>query len=103
MRYTYPIVIHDDSDGFWGEFPDLDGCFTDGDSINELMENAQEALEGFLLSALEHGLKLNPPSDCRNIPLEPSTFATLISINVDLAKNTKSVKKTFKKKEKLLI
>lgn len=94
MRYTYPIVIHDDQDGFWGEFPDLDGCLTDGESINELMENAQEALEGFLLSSLEHGIKFNQPSDCRNLALEPSTFAALISIDVDLAKNTKSVKKT---------
>ena len=27
------------------EFPELDGCFTEGSDINEALENAKEALE----------------------------------------------------------
>ena len=39
MKLTYPMIIHNDSDGIWAEFPDLPGCFTDGDNLTEHMEN----------------------------------------------------------------
>ena len=24
MKFIYPAIIHDDADGFWAEFPDLE-------------------------------------------------------------------------------
>ena len=44
MKFVYPMVVHDDPDGLWAEFPDVEGCFTQADSLNELMFNAVEAL-----------------------------------------------------------
>lgn len=42
----YPIVIHKDSESDYGvTVPDLPGCFSAGNSFNEAMENAKEAIE----------------------------------------------------------
>ena len=58
MLVIYPAIIHVDDDGLWAEFPDLPGCFTQGDTQEELLANAAEAMECFLLGLLEDGEKL---------------------------------------------
>jgi predicted RNase H-like HicB family nuclease len=45
----YAVVIHEDPEGgFWAEVPALPGCYTQGESIAELMDNAREAISGVL-------------------------------------------------------
>jgi predicted RNase H-like HicB family nuclease len=34
--------------GFWAEVPALPGCFTEGDTREELLANIREAVEGIL-------------------------------------------------------
>ena len=42
----YPVVIHKDENSDYGvTFPDLPGCFSAGDTIEEALANAQEAAE----------------------------------------------------------
>lgn len=41
----YIAVIHKDTNNtYWAEFPDVPGCFSSGDTIEELKKNAEEAL-----------------------------------------------------------
>lgn len=95
MKFIYPAIIHEDIDGYWAEFIDLEGCSTQGDTLEELLENATEALEVYLLGLLEDGIKLPTPSSITNQKhLEENCFTTLISTEVDLSKNIKSIKKT---------
>lgn len=47
MTKVYPAIIHQE-DGYWVEFPDLSGCFTNGSTLEETMEMAQEAEENNL-------------------------------------------------------
>jgi predicted RNase H-like HicB family nuclease len=43
------IVVHEaEEEGFWAEVPAIPGCATQGDSMDELMRNLQEAIEGCL-------------------------------------------------------
>ncbi len=45
----YAVVIHQEAGGgFWAEVPALPGCYSQGDSVAELMENAREAIAGVL-------------------------------------------------------
>ena len=95
MLFIYPAIIHVDDDGLWAEFPDLPGCFTQGDNQQELLANAAEAMECYVLGLLEDGQKLPVPSLPQSLRLpDTNTYTTLIQSDVDLAKNTKSVKKT---------
>jgi predicted RNase H-like HicB family nuclease len=46
------IVIHEvEEGGLWAEVLALPGCATQGDSIEELMQNLREAIEGCLSAA----------------------------------------------------
>jgi predicted RNase H-like HicB family nuclease len=52
----YPVVIHKDENSDYGiAFPDLPGCFSAGETIEEALANAQEAaechIEGMLLDS----------------------------------------------------
>lgn len=93
MIFTYPAIVHKES-GYWVEFPDLPGCFTQGDTIEELIFNATEAMECYVLEILEKGEHLTSPSNIMNINIPKDCFTTIIQSNVDLAKNTRSIKKT---------
>jgi predicted RNase H-like HicB family nuclease len=46
------IVVHEaEEGGFWAEIPSIPGCATQGDSLEELMQNLCEAIEGCLSTA----------------------------------------------------
>ena len=43
------IVVHDaEEGGFWAEVPVLPGCASQGETMEELMTNLHEAIEGCL-------------------------------------------------------
>lgn len=43
------VVVHDaEEGGYWAEVPAIPGCATQGDTLDELMANLQEAIEGCL-------------------------------------------------------
>ena len=94
MVFTYPALVHNDPAGLWLEFPDLRGCQTCSPTMNELLADAQEALECYIVEELEHSGKVPEPSDITTIKTEGNDFTTLIRVDADLTKQTKSVKKT---------
>ncbi|MBV9393885.1 MAG: type II toxin-antitoxin system HicB family antitoxin [Methylobacteriaceae bacterium] len=43
------VIVHEaDEGGFWAEVPALPGCATQGETMDELMRNLREAIEGCL-------------------------------------------------------
>jgi predicted RNase H-like HicB family nuclease len=43
------VVVHDaEEGGFWAEVPAIPGCATQGETMEELMRNLHEAIEGCL-------------------------------------------------------
>ena len=52
----YAVVIHEDPEGgFWAEVPALPGCYSQGETMDELKANIREAVEGVLAVMKEHG------------------------------------------------
>ena len=48
------VVVHEaEEGGYWGEVPALPGCASQGETIDELMKNLHEAVEGYLSADLE--------------------------------------------------
>lgn len=42
-------IIHSaEEGGYWSEVPALPGCVTEGDTIDEVVANLQDAIEGWL-------------------------------------------------------
>jgi predicted RNase H-like HicB family nuclease len=45
------VVVHEaEEGGFWAEVPALPGFMTQGETMDELMANVREAIDGWLLS-----------------------------------------------------
>ena len=43
------VVVHEaEEGGFWAEVPALPGCASQGDTLEALMANVREAVEGWL-------------------------------------------------------
>jgi predicted RNase H-like HicB family nuclease len=45
---TWVVVHRADEGGYWAEVPSIPGCATQGESLEELMANVSEAVEGCL-------------------------------------------------------
>jgi predicted RNase H-like HicB family nuclease len=53
---NYSVKIHAaEEGGFWTEVPALPGCFTQGETLDEVRVMAKEAIEGFLEMLVRHG------------------------------------------------
>ncbi len=48
MSYKVSVVIEKDEHGYYAYCPELEGCQSQGDSFDEVMENIREALELYL-------------------------------------------------------
>jgi len=52
MEYTI-LVYRAEEGGFWADVPALPGCYSQGETIEETMENVKEAIEAHLLALKE--------------------------------------------------
>lgn len=59
---SYPAVFHEEENSWWVEFPDLEGCLSDGKNYEEAAANAAEALNLYLESLDSRKLKAPEPS-----------------------------------------
>jgi len=50
MSYKVSVVIEKDEDGYYAYAPELKGCQTQGDTLDEAMANVREAVELYLES-----------------------------------------------------
>ncbi len=48
MSYKLNIIIEEDKDGFYAYCPELRGCQSQGDTLEEAQNNIQEAVELYL-------------------------------------------------------
>jgi len=96
MLFAYPALFHEEDGVFWVEFPDLAGCQTYGDTLNETIEYAQEALSAYILTLLEDDRPLASPSTVKDLSScikDESTFISLVSCDINQYQDTKAVKK----------
>lgn len=92
MLKVYPAILHNE-EGYWVEFPDLEGCQTCGSTLEETMELAQEALGLYLVSLMENHQDIPAPSNIADVTTDDGQV-TYISTDVDkYRRDTRAVKK----------
>ena len=97
-KMFYPAIFTPEDDGgFSVSFPDIEGCFTQGETIEESYEMAFDAL-GLALSFLEDEKRVIPlPSAPNKISLNENEFVVIIEFDMleyQKKHNSKAVKKT---------
>ena len=68
LPYTRIVKEMNDESGhyFYGKILELDGCQSTGDTLEELYENLNEAMEGYLEVKLENNLPIPLPERTEN-------------------------------------
>ena len=98
MKYAYPAVFRQESDGLYSvEFPDLEGCFTSGETLPDAIEMAEDALCLMLYDMEEDGEPIPAPSNPKDIAVSDDALVSLVGCDtLEYRKlyNNKSVKKT---------
>lgn len=65
----YVLVVHAaDEGGYWAEVPALPGCFSQGETIDELLKDAPLAIESHLAALRQDG---------QEVPTESLFIATI--------------------------
>lgn len=98
MKLVYPAKFYYEKEGGYSvEVPDLLGCVTQGDTLEEAMEMAQDAALGWLLTAIEEEEEIPKPSTMEEIQIEKKGFTTLLLLNIDEYTEKYGSKKSIKK------
>ncbi len=81
MQYVYPAVFTPSDDGYSVSVPDLPGCHTQGDTLAEAIEMAEDAISMWLWHAEGEKWNIPPPSD--TLPHEPPQFINPVRVDTD--------------------
>ena len=93
-KLYYPAIFHPEETGYSVSVPDLDGCFSEGDTLEEAMDMTCDAI-GLCLEVYEGDFPA--PSDPASIHAEPGDFVSLIPFDLLQYRrkhDTRAVKKT---------
>lgn len=87
MRYPIAIESGDETHAYGVVVPDLPGCFSAGDSLDEAIANAKEAIELWMETVIEDGHAIPEASPIAKHQADPE-FAGWIwaVVEVDLSK-----------------
>lgn len=90
LPYTRMVQEKNDKSGhyFYGYILELDGCQSTGNTLDELYENLNEAMEGYLEVKLENNLPIPIPKDTDDysgkfVVRIPKTLHKRLSIEAD--------------------
>lgn len=90
MKFVYPAIFKLEEGSYWVSFPDLEGCFSRGDTVEEAVINAQEAMELYLEPDNDDPVfpKATPINE---VEFEGEGFVSLVSgnVKVDMGKSVR--------------
>lgn len=96
-KYIYPAIFTPEDGGYNVNFPDFESCYTEGNTLEEAMEMADDVLCLTLYDMEETGEKIPAPSSIKDIQTNENEFVSLIHCDtVEYRKyfDNKAVKKT---------
>jgi len=70
MSYKVSIVIEKDAHGYYAFCPELEGCQSQGDSLEEVMANIREAIALYLETLSEEEIKSSLSKEILTTTLE---------------------------------
>lgn len=86
MRYPIAIESGDEQHAFGVAVPDLPGCFSAGDTLDEAIDNAREAIELWLETVIDDGGSVPAPRPISEHQSDPGYAGWIWAVvEVDLA------------------
>jgi predicted RNase H-like HicB family nuclease len=70
--YRFSVVIEKDKEGYFAFCPELQGCYTQGDTYEETLENIKDAIRLHLEDRIEEGEEITQPESVSLTSMEVS-------------------------------
>jgi len=87
MRYPIAIELGDETHAYGVVVPDLPGCFSAGDTLDEAISNAKEAMELWMDTVIEDGITIPEPSPIAQHQANPEFVERIWAVvDVDISK-----------------
>jgi predicted RNase H-like HicB family nuclease len=97
-KYVYPAIFTPEENGGYSVlFPDLEGCYTQGDDLPDALEMAKDVLELTLYDYETEKKSIPEPSNFKDMKAKKEEIISLVAgdtITYRKMYNTKAVKKT---------
>lgn len=99
MKLVYPACFYEEKEGGYSvEIPDLLGCCTQANTLEDAMEMAEDAALGWILTSIEDEEEIPNSSKIQDIKLERENgFVTLLLLDIDQYTEKYGTKKSVKK------
>lgn len=97
MKYVYPAVFTKEDEGYSVFFPDLEGCYTCGDDLEDALRMAEDVLAFTLYDYEKENKEIPNPSDLKAMEVESNEFVNYVACDTIAYRkmhNNKAVKKT---------
>lgn len=99
MKYNFPAIFHPEAEGGYSIFfPDIEGCYSQGETIQECCEMAEDALNLILWDMEEAHKPIPQPTNINDIQKEsPNDIVTLVKADTLAYRklyDTKAIKRT---------
>ena len=85
MKLIYPAIFTpwDNESGYTVTFPDLPGCVTEGESLEDAIVMAADAASGWILGELEEGNSYPAPSKRDSVKAPVGSFVNILLLDMD--------------------
>lgn len=97
-RYIFPAVLEPgENRGYVASFPDLPGCVTEGETVEEALHMAKDALELHLYGLEEDGDRIPEPTAPEKLRIPEGAFVSLVEAWMPVVRDemrNRAVKKT---------
>lgn len=82
MRFIYPAIFRRTENGYEGFFPDLESCAVTGDTLEEAVDNANEAAANWITVELEDDCPLPKITDIEDLELREGDIVRNIAVTL---------------------
>ena len=62
-NYRFSVIVEKDDDGYFASCNELQGCFTQGDTYEEVLENIKDAISLHVEDRVESGEDIPQPKN----------------------------------------
>lgn len=95
-KYAYPAIFRHKDNTYYVSFPDIENCFTDGNSLAEAIESAEDVL-ALMLCEYEDEDNLPEATDIKTLKVSENETASLVFCDTTeyrKANDNRAIKKT---------
>ena len=64
ITIDYSVIVHEaEEDGYWVEAPALPGCYSQGETLDDALDNVKEAIALYLDALMDDNMRIPMDSD----------------------------------------